>query len=529
MPFGARSAGGAIHFRLWAPACKRVGLEIGRDSPRSVPMQGEPGGWHAASVEGLKAGTAYAFRVDDGAPVPDPASRSNPWGVNAPSALVDPGAFDWTDARWRGRPWHEAVVYELHVGTFTPEGTCRAAIAKLDHLADAGITAIELMPLAQFAGRRNWGYDGVLPFAPANAYGTPEDLKSFVDAAHARGLMVLIDCVYNHFGPEGNHLARYAPQFFNAEHRTPWGAAINFDGGDARTVRDFFIHNALYWIEELHFDGVRLDAIHSIADDSPKHIVTEIAAALSRGPGRERHVHLVLENDRNEARLLGAGGAAAQWNDDWHHAAHVLVTGEKDGYYRDYAPRPAWFLARALAEGFAYQGEPSPHRDGEPRGEPCAHLPPQAFVAFLQNHDQVGNRALGERLALLASPEEAIPDPNDAKTFAASKLRWDDLHEPAHAAWLARYRALAALRREFIVPHLEGGKHAARFEAVEAGAVAVDWTLGDASRLHLRANFSTEPAPDIKRAPGALLHTEGDCSAAQGLPAWGGIWTLEMA
>src|SRR5260221_4791509 len=498
MPFGARGAGGAIHFRLWAPACERVGLEIGRDSPRSVPMQREPGGWHAASVEGLKAGPAYAFRVDDGAPVPDPASRSTPWGVNAPSALVDPGAFDWTDARWRGRPWHEAVVYELHVGTFTPEGTCRAAIQKLDHLADAGITAIELMPLAQFAGRRNWGYDGVLPFAPANAYGTPEDLKSFVDAAHARGLMVLIDCVYNHFGPEGNHLARYAPQFFNAAHRTPWGAAINFGGGDARTVRDFFIHNALYWIEELHFDGVRLDAMHSIADDSPKHIVTEIGEAISGGPGRERHVHLVLENDRNEARLLGAGGAAAQWNDDWHHAAHVLMTGEKDGYYRDYASRPAWFLSRALAEGFAYQGEPSAHREGERRGEPSGQLPPQAFVAFLQNHDQIGNRALGERLALLAPPQalslatavlllapaapmifigdefgartpcfyfcdfegelaravregrrrefaafdrftdakarEAIPDPNDAKTFAASKLRWDDLREPAHAA-----------------------------------------------------------------------------------------------
>ncbi len=309
MPFGARYDAGATHFRLWAPGAGEVALELGREEPRRVPMVAEVGGWHGAVVQGVTPGDAYAFRVKEGAPsVPDPASRSNPWDVNAPSAVVDPLAFDWPDGDWRGRPWTEAVVYELHVGTFTPEGTFAGAITKLDYLADLGITAIELMPLADFAGSRNWGYDGVLPFAPDAAYGTPEDLKRLVAEAHARGLMVLLDVVYNHFGPEGNHLHAYAPQFFNAAHQTPWGAAINFDGEHSRPVRDFFIHNALYWIEEYHLDGLRMDAIHAIADDSPKHIVTEIAEAIAAGPGLSRHVHLVLENDANQVVSSSATG-----------------------------------------------------------------------------------------------------------------------------------------------------------------------------------------------------------------------------
>ena len=596
MPFGAEMAAGGTRFRLWAPACERVALEIGRESPRPIEMTREDGGWHSARVEGLPAGSAYAFRLDEATRVADPASRSNPWDVNGPSALVDPRAFEWTDDAWQGRPWHEAVVYELHVGTFTPEGTFLAAIDKLDHLAATGITAIELMPLADFPGQRNWGYDGVLPFAPDASYGTSEDLKRLVVESHARGLMVFLDVVYNHFGPEGNHLARYAPQFFNPAHQTPWGAAINFDGEHARTVRDFFVHNAVYWIEEFHLDGLRMDAVHAIADASPTHIVAEIARAIAAGPGYRRHVHLVLENDRNEARLLDrareAAHAAAQWNDDWHHAVHVLVAGEKDGYYRDYATRPAWHLARALAEGFAYQGEPSAHRGGRARGEASAHLPPEAFVAFLQNHDQVGNRALGERFAAIASPEalalaiatlllapsvplifmgeefgartpflyfcdfagelaravcegrrkefaafarfadpaarERIPDPNDPATFAASKLPWAEMTRPGHAQWLDRYRALLALRRNEIVPRLAGRAHGARFEAVGATGVAVDWTLGDGSRLHLRANFG-DSACDIARAPGAILHREGEPSGEQHLPAWGGVWTLEPA
>jgi malto-oligosyltrehalose trehalohydrolase len=598
---------GGTRFRLWAPACERVALEIGKDSPRAVAMTREAEGWHSARVEALPPGTAYAFRLDEATRVADPASRSNPWDVDGPSALVDPRAFEWTDDAWGGRPWHEAVVYELHIGTFTPEGTFLAAIDKLDHLAATGITAIELMPVADFPGKRGWGYDGVLPFAPEAAYGTPEDLKRFVVEAHARGLMVLLDVVYNHFGPQGNYLSRYAPQFFNAAHQTPWGAAINFDGEGASTVRDFFVHNALYWIEEFHLDGLRLDAVHAIADDSPAHIVSDIARAIAAGPGHSRHVHLVLENDGNEAKRLergaGTSHATAQWNDDWHHAMHVLTSGEKDGYYADYAKRPAWHLARALAEGFTYQGEASAHRKGRPRGEPSAHLPCEAFVAFLQNHDQVGNRALGDRLATLIPDEalrlatatlllapsvpmlfmgdefdartpflyfcdfhgeladavregrrkefaafarfadarerERIPDPNDPKTFLASKLPWEQLSQPRNAQWLRRTRELLALRRERIVPHLAGIARGARFEVIDTSGVAVDWTLGDGARLHLRANFSGAPL-EIASSPGAILHSENRGQTPvfrpvenRGLspvfPAWSGVWTLEPA
>jgi len=594
MPFGAEIAGGGARFRLWAPASPRVRLEIGRENPRIVDMEAQADGWHAARVEGVPAGSAYGFRLADGKRVPDPASRFNPWDVSGPSALVDPRAFEWTDDAWQGRPWHEAVVCEIHIGTFTPEGTFASAIGKLDHLAACGVTAVEIMPVSDFAGRRGWGYDGVLPFAPDASYGTPDDMKRFVVEAHERGLMVLLDCVYNHFGPEGNYLNAYAPQFFNPKHQTPWGAAVNFDAEGSRTVRDFFVHNALYWIEEFHLDGLRLDAIHAIADDSPTHVVEEIARAIAAGSGHGRHVHLVLENDRNQASLIDAGAdkphATAQWNDDWHHAAHVLVTGERDGYYRDYAKDPARRMARALAEGFAYQGEPSEHRNGEQRGEPSAHLPPTAFIAFLQNHDQVGNRAMGERLPSLAPPEalrlaqamlllapsipmifmgeewgattpflyfcefhgdlanavregrrrefaafprfadpgarSRIPDPNAESTFAASKLQWSDLDREPHATWLARTRTLLDIRRMQVVPRLQGRPMRASWES-KGNAVSVDWTLGDGSRLHLRANFGAAAEPGIAMPPGTLLHSEGD--TANGLAAWAGCWTLEAA
>ncbi|MBY0396522.1 MAG: malto-oligosyltrehalose trehalohydrolase, partial [Thermoleophilia bacterium] len=313
------------------------------------------------------------------------------------------------DAAWRGRPWHETVLYELHLGTFTPEGTFRAAIDKLDHLVDLGVTAVELMPVSDFPGRWNWGYDGVLPFAPDSAYGRPEDLKALVDAAHERGLMVFLDVVYNHFGPEGNYLGAYARSFFTDRHHTPWGEAINVDGPDSPVVRDFFIHNALYWIEEFHLDGLRFDAVHAIPDDSDKPFLEELAERVAALTGGRRHVHLVLENDDNAARFLERDGTGprwftAQWNDDLHHALHAAASGEAGGYYADYAGDPAK-LARALAEGFAFPGDPSAYRAGEPRGEPSAHLPATAFVGFLQNHDQIGNRALGERITAIAPPE----------------------------------------------------------------------------------------------------------------------------
>jgi malto-oligosyltrehalose trehalohydrolase len=576
MPFGAHYGDGATRFRLWAPGCENVSLELGRDAVRTVPMAREAGGWHVATVENVRPGDAYAFRVKEGMPaVPDPASRSNPWDVNAPSAVVDPCAFDWDDGAWRGRPWGEAVVYELHVGTFTPEGTFRAAIDRLDHLAEAGITCIELLPVADFAGRRNWGYDGVLQFAPDAAYGTPEDLKRLVAEAHRRGLMVLLDVVYNHFGPEGNYLPAYAPQFFNEAHQTPWGAAINFDGEHCRTVRDFFVHNALYWLEEFHFDGLRMDAIHAIADDSPQHIVAEIAEAIAAGPGRERHIHQVLENDYNQASLLERDRphAAAQWNDDSHHAFHIVVTEEGDGYYRDYADRPLWHLGRCLAEGFSYQGDPSRHRGGERRGEASRHLPPEAFIDFLQNHDQVGNRAMGERLTVLApepalklasaalclapsipmlfmgeefgatSPflffcdfhgelatavregrrrefsaferfadaraRESIPDPNDERTFLDSKLRWESLDDPVHAQWLRHYRDLLQARAREIAPRLADKPAQAIFKVIGERGLAIDWNLADGARLRMRANFGDAAADSLDAAPGRLLYAVG--------------------
>jgi malto-oligosyltrehalose trehalohydrolase len=591
MPFGAEHRDGATRFALWAPGCGRVGLELGREAPRAVPMQAAGDGWHSVTLD-VPPGEAYAFRVGDGLVVPDPASRANPWDVGGPSAVVDPLAFEWSDGDWKGRPWREAVVYELHVGTFTPGGTFAATIERLDYLVDLGVTCVELMPVADFPGRRNWGYDGVLLFAPDAAYGTPEDLKRLVAEAHRRGLMVLLDVVYNHFGPEGNYLSAYAPQFFNPAHQTPWGAAINFDGERARTVRDFFVHNALYWLEEFRFDGLRLDAVHAIADDSPTHIVSEIAAAIAAGPGRERLVHQVLENDANQARLLERGKPhpVAQWNDDAHHAFHVIVTGEEDGYYGDYSDRPAWRLARTLAEGFGYQGEPSQVRGGERRGEPCTHLPPEAFVQFLQNHDQVGNRAFGERLSMLAGAgplrlataalllapavpllfmgeefgattpflyfcdfagelaravregrrrefsgfarfsdaeaRERIPDPNEEATFAASRLDWGSLEEPAHARWLELYRELLRLRLRVIAPRLAEKPARGTFGVAGASGVSIDWSLADGSRLHMRANFGDGTALLVPAA-GQPIHVEGETPRAGSVPAWSGVWTLE--
>lgn len=430
MPFGPLwLADGRVQYRLWAPGAARVDLvcngatapmaapgpqhEVQRqdqdaDSAASTPDTG----WFVSAPMSHAPGMRYAFRIDGQLTVPDPASRHNPDGVHAASALTAPGTFNWPEPGWRGRPWHEAVVYELHIGCFTPEGSFAAAIARLDDLVALGITAIELLPVASFGGQRGWGYDGVLLYAPHAAYGTPDDFKRLVAAAHARGLMVLLDVVYNHFGPDGNYLNAYAPAFFKPELHTPWGAAINFDSPGSATVRRFFIDNALYWLEEFQLDGLRIDAVHAMHDQSVPHFIDALASAVQQGPGRARPVHLVLENDHNDATRLvrnGAGRpmlATAQWNDDLHHAAHVLLTGETDGYYADYAVKPAALLGRALAEGFVYQGQHSEYR-GQAHGTPSTSLPPLAFVNALQNHDQIGNRALGERLAALVSAPEA--------------------------------------------------------------------------------------------------------------------------
>jgi maltooligosyltrehalose trehalohydrolase len=407
MPFGAEVGVSGVRFALWAPSARDVSLVLdGAEKP--MPETGS--GWRECVTADARVGSRYGFRIDGNLVVPDPASRFQPDDVHGLSQVIDPGAYAWSDAAWRGRSWEETVLYELHVGTVTPEGTFAALTGKLEALKETGITAIELMPLADFPGLRGWGYDGVLPFAPESAYGTPEDLKRLVDRAHSIGMMVFLDVVYNHFGPSGNYLHVYADKFFTERHQTPWGAGINFDGVNGRVVRDFFVHNAMFWLEEYHIDGLRLDAVHAILDDSETHIIGEIAARV-RSAFPDREIHLVLENDANEARWLerDEGGRpklyTAQWNDDLHHCWHTILTAESDGYYGDYTDQPVSRLGRGLAEGFVYQGESSAHRRGAARGEPSQHLPPSAFVAFLQNHDQIGNRAFGERLTALVPPE----------------------------------------------------------------------------------------------------------------------------
>jgi maltooligosyltrehalose trehalohydrolase len=595
MPFGAqRLPDRRVRFRLWAPAARRVDLVL--ESPqgsRTLPLEPCGEGWQELVTGEARAGSRYRFSIDGGALVPDPASRRNSQGVHGPSEVIDPEEFDWTDDDWRARPWRESVIYELHVGTFTPEGTFAGVARKLEHLQRLGVTAIELMPIGAFPGSRGWGYDGVLPYAPASAYGSPDELKSLVCAAHAHGIAVMLDVVYNHFGPEGNFLHLYAPQFFTERHSTPWGAAIDFEGPESRVVRDFFIHNALYWLEEYHLDGLRLDAVHAIFDSSEPHILTEIARAARQGPGRDRPVYLVLENVANEARRLGAGGDPstfdAQWNDDWHHCLHVLLTGESDSYYRDYQPRPHALLCRSLAEGFAYQGESSPHLGG-PRGERSAHLPHSAFVNFLQNHDQVGNRARGERLAQLVRGETAlraaaavlllapsppmlfmgeewaapepfpyfcdfepelaakvragrlrefahfrgpIPDPGDEATMAAAHLQWHRLTEPAHARMFDHYRRLLAIRRRDIVPLLPRIVAGACIDFDPGGAFAVDWILESGGVLHLLANLRDVTAPVIGRPAGRMIFsTHPGIRAAltrNELAPWSVTWLLERS
>jgi maltooligosyltrehalose trehalohydrolase len=331
MPFGARPLpGGGATFRLWAPAAQRAELALeGAATPELHPAEADAAGWWECHVPHAGAGSLYRWRIDGKLLVPDPASRQNPEGPHGPSAVVDPLQFDW-DNNWSGRPWQETVLYELHVGTFTPEGTFNAAAERLQSLADIGITAIELMPVASFSGRFGWGYDGVLPYAPHPAYGTPDELKHFIQQAHRLGLMVFLDVVYNHFGPDGNYLSAYAPAFFSRTKNSPWGAAINFDGPDSRPVREFFIENAVYWIQEYRFDGLRLDAVHAIRDDSAMHVLQELSQRV-RETAHGRQVHLVLENEDNGYGHLAAsplpGRYDAQWNDDFHHALHVALTG----------------------------------------------------------------------------------------------------------------------------------------------------------------------------------------------------------
>jgi 1,4-alpha-glucan branching enzyme/maltooligosyltrehalose trehalohydrolase len=595
MPFGARlEAGGGATFRLWAPAAHQVELaiEAGGGEPEFHAAQSSGEGWWQCRLSQAAAGTAYRWRIDGGLLVPDPASRSNPQGPHAASRLVDPAQFAWDEA-WTGRPWPETVLYELHVGDFTPEGTFAAAAARLPALVDAGVTAVELMPVADFAGRFGWGYDGVLPYAPHHAYGTPDDLKAFVQQAHRLGLMVFVDVVYNHFGPEGNYLHAYAPAFFSQTKHSPWGAAINFDGPGSRWVREFFIHNALYWVQEYRVDGLRLDAVHAISDDSPVHVLEELSQRV-RAASAGRHVHLVLENEDNGYRFLAPtpqpGRYDGQWNDDFHHVLHVALTGETQRYYHDYGADTMDLLARCLTHGMVFEG--SPRKEGGAREvvEAAPAQPLGTLVNFAHNHDQVGNRARGERLGQLV-PEEArllptllalltpaipmlffgeewgapepflyfadwqgelreavragrrrefghehaedLPDPCSEQTFLASRPDATRAGSAAGQAALAQVRAALAARRQWIAPRqhlLLTGRHSA--QRVGAHGLWVQWRYDDGRMLGLELNLGQETLQAEPQHIGPVeaqlvfAHRRPDDAPRGTWPAYSARWTL---
>jgi maltooligosyltrehalose trehalohydrolase len=583
--FGPELSADGVTFRLWAPAASSVELIV--DCPRR--MRALPDGWYTLAVAGADKGTRYRFRIDGALEVPDPASAFQPDDVGGPSEVVDHGFYPWRAGAWRGRPWEETVVLELHVGTFTPEGTFRAAIGRLDHVVTAGFTAIELMPVADFAGERNWGYDGVLLYAPDGAYGRPDDLRALVDAAHQRGLMVFLDVVYNHFGPEGNFLGRYAPGVF-APAATPWGQAIDYR---VPQVRAFAIENALHWLERYRFDGLRLDAVHAITERGEPSVLAEMSRAVGAFAAETgRHIHLMLENDDNAAQLLDpraappAGQFRAQWNDDYHHAWHVLLTGETHGYYRDHAEALPARIARMLAAGFDYQGDRSEHRGGRARGEPSAALPPTAFIDFLQNHDQIGNRALGERIEVLAGAVplqaalaimllapmpplmfmgeewgartpfpffcdfqgalaeavrkgrraefeeayarlgDAVPDPLDERTFVAAKLDWAERDSERGRQRLGLVRELLAVRRRRVTPLLARIAFDPDATRADAALVRAAWMHPD-DRLLLLANLSDAPAQRPDDWPAGAPIWGGE--AGDTLPPWSVFWSIGTA
>jgi maltooligosyltrehalose trehalohydrolase len=559
---------GLTRFALWAPDATSVSLLIDGQPP--FPMTADDDGWYQHQVA-CAAGTAYRYEIDGHLPVPDPASRGQQDDVHSASLVVDTH-YPWIHNGWHGRPWHEAVIYELHVGAL---GGYAAVEQQLARLAALGITAIELMPIAEFPGGRNWGYDGVLPYAPEASYGTPQQLKHLIDAAHGHGLMVILDVVYNHFGPDGNYLHAYAKRFFNEDKHTPWGAAIDFS---QPAVRDFFIDNALMWLHEYRFDGLRFDAVHAI--ESPD-FLQAMAKRIRKSLEPRRHVYLNLENEHNQAHLLKQG-YDAQWNDDGHNALHVLLTDETEAYYEDYKDQTTEKLARCLAEGFVYQGHINRH--GEARGEPSGSLPPSSFVLFLQNHDQIGNRAFGERLnqlcsepalraattLLLLSPmiplmfmgdewaakepflfftshhgelaelvregrrsefasfsafadpdkRERIPDPNAEKTFHDSRPHFDSFPLHQNGPWVELYRELLTWRRREIFPRLLGARSLGA-EVLADKAVCARWRMGDGWELRMDINLGTQPLPEheVPDASLRLFDSRLQPDASRGLPA----------
>jgi maltooligosyltrehalose trehalohydrolase len=508
LSYGATLNGGRVDFRVWAPLQRQITLRVLRPSEAAQDVAMHREGEEFVASFTAEAGDRYCYVLDKGLTVPDPVSRLLPEGVHGPTEIVNPSSFAWSDGDWRGLGLREYVIYELHTGTFTSEGSFGGVVHKLEYLKNLGITAIEIMPVAAFPGRRDWGYDGASLYAVQASYGGPEGLKRLVDAAHRVGLAVILDVVYNHLGPEGNYLSKFGP-YFTPRHKTPWGDAVNYDDEGCEQVRRYVVENALYWIREYHLDGLRLDAVQTIKDDSPRHIVAEIQDAvqgLARALGRS--VCVIAETDENDARYVkpprdGGYGLDAVWSDDFHHAIHAFFTGERQGYYQDFGdPRQ---IARALSEGYVFQGEHFRFWNA-PRGNTAKGVPLPANVICIQNHDQVGNRAKGERLTalvprgvrklaaafLLLAPHtpllfmgqeydesapfqffadfqdaglkksvsegrrrefkdfdfNEVPDPEDPATFERSKLTWAD--QAQNRDMLEWYRRLLQLRKQYV-------------------------------------------------------------------------------
>lgn len=579
--------GGSVEFRLWAPDAPDIKLVTGF---ADLPMNRCEDGWHHLIVSGLQPGDRYSYRLPDSRTVPDPASRAQAGDVHGPSLLVDATAYDWKHEDFRGRPWEDAIILELHVGTFTPEGTFRSAIARLPEIRDSGITAIEVMPVAQFRGERGWGYDGVLHYAPHSAYGTPDDFKAFIDAAHGLGLMVFLDVVYNHFGPEGNYLSSYASAFFRKDDPTPWGASIDFHNP---SVRRFFADNAHMWLGEYRLDGLRFDATEQIRDESEIHFLEELTADLRRRYGR-RHIHLIAEDQRGLRSLLKRDAAGtpvaftATWSDSLHHSLHVFATGEAKGYYRPFGENLWENIGRATCEGFIFSHDPP---------ETAATVPPNVYVNYLQNHDQIGNRAFGERLnglisadlmevltaMLLLIPQtpmlfqgedydetrpfcffadfegelaeamrkgrvgEAenfggmpegktladLPDPSALETFQSSKLDWSKARTPAGEKARLRLKALCDIRQARIAPLLAAGAPlVGKRHPLADGLLAIDWDF-PAGRLSLRANLTRQTAP-LPAVEGEIIYAQTAAGSEHGsslrdMPGPGIVVTLRTA
>jgi maltooligosyltrehalose trehalohydrolase len=564
--YGPQSKGDETIFRLWAPSATEV--TVCTLNGGKHPMTALPGGWYEATVA-CAGGTEYRFEAacrdrEDLLTFADPASHAQSGTVDGASVVINHDAYLWKNVAWTGRPWHEMVLYELHVGL---HGGFSAMSATLPRLASLGITAIELMPVAAFPGERSWGYDGVLPFAPDSTYGTPDELKSLIDTAHGLGMSVFLDVVYNHFGPQGNYLHSYASDFFRSDLQTPWGDGIDFRRAE---VRDFFTANAIHWLRNYRFDGLRFDAVHAIKEtDWLREAAKTIRTAISAEFGPKRQVHLVAENEDNRASILGYPADPyafnAQWNDDWHNVMHVLLTGESEGYYKDFVEEPTEKLARSLAEGFIYQGEPAKNRDGEPRGEETGNLSPMAFVNFLQNHDQTGNRAFGDRLTTLTDPRalkvaqalllltpyipllfmgeeigamtpflfftgyddedlseairkgrqkefshfpsftdqevlESIPDPNDVTTYHSSNPNVKNDHAAARQ-WMAWTKRLLEVRAESVVPGIPGAT-SLNSNVIAQGAITAAWALGNDTTLVVIFNLSGK---NVRLSPAVAL------------------------